>query len=639
MTTPRRVKDLLVHKASANFVGRSAELAVLMECLADSGPLLTWVHGIAGIGKSTLLGEFQTQAQAAGARVVTLDCRFLEPSPASFERAVETLIDDAEHGRTVLLIDSYECLLLLDSWLRQSGLPELPATVRIVIASRYAPNASWLLALEWQGLLRVLPLRELADADAEQLLTRAGTPAAEAKRLNRWMRGNPLALRLAAASLAAGLAGHRDAATSQELIRQLAAVYLDGLDAPLRAAVEAASVVLCLTRALLAAMLPDVPAGVYDRLASSCFVETTGNGLVLHDAVREAVAGSLRTSDPARYRSYRAAAWQQLRAEVDAGNSGRVWAHTRAMIYLLENPIVREAFFPANAQSLAVEPAVAKDGAGLLAIAGAHETPAAARLIERWWQQAPESFRAARDHTGKACGFSLFLELRNSHLPRMEEDPITRAWRRHLREQPLAPGQTAVLVRRWLCAEQGELPSAVQAACWLDVKRCYVELRPQLRRCYLSLCDLGVYGPTARTLGFRLVDEASVTLDGVTHHLVYLDFGPGSVDGWLTGMVGAELGVKAAGFVDLDARELILDGERIPLTVLEFELLHYLEQRAGKAVARAELLEHIWQRREDASSNVVDSLVRGLRRKMGPRAAQLATVRGYGYSFRSSIPT
>ena len=50
------------------------------------------------------------------------------------------------------------------------------------------------------------------------------------------------------------------------------------------------------------------------------------------------------------------------------------------------------------------------------------------------------------------------------------------------------------------------------------------------------------------------------------------------------------------------------------------------------AVTREELLREVWGHRwTGASSNVVEVVVSGLRRKLGVRAAALETVRGVGY--------
>jgi hypothetical protein len=635
--TARRVGDVLADKASENFVGRREELAALAECLGDGGPLITWVYGIPGIGKSALLAEFRIRATATGAEVAALDGRFVEPTPEGFGRALggEWTTASDRTKRQVLIIDSYELLPLLDAWLRQTFLPGLDDSVRVVLASRHPPSASWSLALEWQGLVRVLPLRELPAPDAMALLTRAGIGGREAERLNRLAHGNPLALRLALSTASTQLGNDPDSSVAQAIVQHMAGLFLESaLDHDSRTALEAASVVNFFTRSLAQAMLPGAPPDIYDRLAGSWLVHATRHGLVPHDAVREAVSSHLRSSDPHRFQMYRQAAWVRLRQEARLASREQMWAYTSGIIFLLDNPVVREAFFPTTSQPVNVEGAGPGDRTAVYQLIQAHETPAAERILQAWWNQAAWAFRTVRNAvTGATSGFYVLAELRDKRLPRMEEDPLMREWRRHLRSQPIPPEQTAVFLRRWLSAEQGELPSPVQAACWLDAKRSYMEFRPNLRRCYLALCDLQTYGPAAKRLGFEIVEGASVTLDGVTHHLAVLDFGPGSVDTWLANLVGAELGVKTDGILDIESRELILDQQRVALTSLEFDLLRHLQDRAGKAVSRAELLEHVWRRRADSASNVVDVVVRCLRRKLGDRGQQLATVRGFGYRF------
>ena len=171
----------------------------------------------------------------------------------------------------------------------------------------------------------------------------------------------------------------------------------------------------------------------------------------------------------------------------------------------------------------------------------------------------------------------------------------------------------------------------VQAACWTDVKRSYLRLRPHVRRCYVSVGDLGTYGPPTSQVGFQVVSDASVSFDGAQCHLAVLDFGPGSIDGWLSQLVGRELGIDQNDYLDEGARELVLDEERVGLTALEFGVLTYLKHREGKAVSRAELLERVWEQRPDSGSNVVDVVVRSLRSKLGERARMISTVRGVGY--------
>ena len=87
--------------------------------------------------------------------------------------------------------------------------------------------------------------------------------------------------------------------------------------------------------------------------------------------------------------------------------------------------------------------------------------------------------------------------------------------------------------------------------------------------------------------------------------------------------------------LDEQARELVVDGSRIGLTPLEFGLFAYLVARPNKAVARYELVEAVWGYGKEAStSNVVETVVRSVRQKLGARRDALETVRGVGYRYR-----
>jgi DNA-binding response OmpR family regulator len=88
--------------------------------------------------------------------------------------------------------------------------------------------------------------------------------------------------------------------------------------------------------------------------------------------------------------------------------------------------------------------------------------------------------------------------------------------------------------------------------------------------------------------------------------------------------------------IDQDAKTVDVDGERIELTSMEFELLVVLARRAGKKVSRDEILNEL--RGIDAAimTRSVDIMVSRLRQKIGdslkpPRFIQ--TVWGTGYAF------
>jgi DNA-binding response OmpR family regulator len=71
---------------------------------------------------------------------------------------------------------------------------------------------------------------------------------------------------------------------------------------------------------------------------------------------------------------------------------------------------------------------------------------------------------------------------------------------------------------------------------------------------------------------------------------------------------------------------------RVPLTKLEFDVFQYLYERPGAVVEWAALLRDVWGY-DAGGSNVIEALVKWLRRKLGDRSAAIETVRGLGYRF------
>lgn len=644
----RSIGDLLVQRARETFIGRSTEMEVLLSIL-DGGPQVVFVHGIAGIGKSTLLEAFAEQARARCATVVRLDCRRMEPTERGFlhelgiaiglpaitpEQAAERL--GTLGSRVALSLDTYEVFRLMDTWLRQVFLTLLPENVRVVLAGRDRPVSSWLTSPGWQGLFRSLALGPLGEPEAIELLTISGIGPDKAGRIQDFARGHPLALKLAANAATewpdpdAGL-GHSG---FQRVVEELIRIYLADVRDPLtRQALDACSVVRRTTVSLLQAMLPgSAPQDMFERLRAVPFVESEGDGLHMHDLVQQAIAASVRAVDPSRYQAYRRAAWRRLNEEIQKAGQLNLWRYTADLLYLIENPVVREAFFPSGGQQFVVEPAHAEDGAAIQEICRRHETPSAASRLAEWWRSNPQFFRVAREQSGGVVGFYCMFDPTTVSADDLETDPMSRQWRRHLRGDPLK-GQRALFIRRWLSREHGEAPSPAQAACWLDIKRSYMEMRPHLRRVYLTMRDLAPYAQVAQKLGFQSITEAETEIDGVRYHTAMLDFGPLSVDGWLAGLVAAELGVEDADMLDVESHELALGDRRVKLTKIEFEVFLYLYERENKPVTRAALIEQVWGRKY-TGSNVVEAVVRSLRKKLGDKASAIETIRNIGYRFR-----
>lgn len=637
----QQIRDILARRAVDQFVGRRAELARLMESLEPAGPVVTHVHGLAGVGKSALLQVYAAQAEARGVAVVRLDARLFEPTAAGFlEELATTLGTRAEElgqaaAQVALVVDGYELLRVLDSWFRQVFVPSLGENVRVVVASRQPPGIPWLVEGQWQGLFRSIHLETLVAADALELLARRGYTEAEALALNRVAQGHPLALSLAS-HLMAGRATESTPMRATGMLERLAQLYLSDATPPVRAAIEAAAILRRVTQPALAALFPGADAaGLWEELSRVSFFETTREGLVLHDAVRQAVASSLRARDPGLYGSYRRTIGQHLLGEAVKASAGQRSRVLFDLVFLLEHPGVREAFFPTSAPPFSIEPARPADRAAIFAIVERHEGPAAGQALGWWWEHFPQAFRVARDETGVA-GFCVCLEAEQVTPELRRADAIVNGWAQHLSERPLAPGQKAILVRRWLSEREGEGPSGVQAECWLDVKRTYLELKASLRRCYISVADLTPFAAAAQYLGFQPVPEATASFDGSPQHLAVLDFGPGALDGWVRGLLSRELDFPHGELLDRQTRQVCVDGGRVDLTSLEFGVLGLLQEHEGKAVSRDQLLREVWGQSFDCGSNVVDAVVSSLRQKLGSQAGRLATVRGVGYRLAGS---
>ena len=86
--------------------------------------------------------------------------------------------------------------------------------------------------------------------------------------------------------------------------------------------------------------------------------------------------------------------------------------------------------------------------------------------------------------------------------------------------------------------------------------------------------------------------------------------------------------------LDHEQRRVWVDGEEVPLTFQEFELLAFLAGHPVTVFSRADLVRAVWQRDFGADSRTVDVHVSRLRAKLGPYGKCLVTEYRVGYQFR-----
>ncbi len=85
--------------------------------------------------------------------------------------------------------------------------------------------------------------------------------------------------------------------------------------------------------------------------------------------------------------------------------------------------------------------------------------------------------------------------------------------------------------------------------------------------------------------------------------------------------------------LNTDAKTATLDGENLPLTKLEYELLELFVRNPHKVFGRNDLLERCWPQDVSVLDRTVDVNITRLRKKIGAYGQYLKTRVGYGYYF------
>lgn len=88
--------------------------------------------------------------------------------------------------------------------------------------------------------------------------------------------------------------------------------------------------------------------------------------------------------------------------------------------------------------------------------------------------------------------------------------------------------------------------------------------------------------------------------------------------------------------IDFENMEILVGDRKMPLTLMEVNLLRYLIKNESKTISRKSILEDVWGVREDTDTRAIDNFVVRLRRYIEDDASSpkhLQTVRGVGYRF------
>ncbi|MGP8050856.1 MAG: response regulator [Desulfobaccales bacterium] len=86
--------------------------------------------------------------------------------------------------------------------------------------------------------------------------------------------------------------------------------------------------------------------------------------------------------------------------------------------------------------------------------------------------------------------------------------------------------------------------------------------------------------------------------------------------------------------IDPGRHEVLIQGQPVDLTASEFRLLHLLARRPGWVLTRAHIVEGVHGDDYPVTDRAVDVKIVALRKKLGPAAHYVETVRGVGYRFK-----
>ncbi len=85
--------------------------------------------------------------------------------------------------------------------------------------------------------------------------------------------------------------------------------------------------------------------------------------------------------------------------------------------------------------------------------------------------------------------------------------------------------------------------------------------------------------------------------------------------------------------INTEARTVTIGGEKVDLTLKEYEILLYLMQNKGIALSRDRMLRDIWGYDFFGDDRTIDTHIKNLRSRIGEHRDKISTVRGVGYKF------
>lgn len=525
----QRLADRLLAARRKRFVGRENERQLFRNALsAQELPFFVLhIYGPGGVGKSTLLKEFAGICDELGTHCVYMDARNIEPAPEAFVSALQMALNiapplmplealEADNRRHVILIDTYELLSPLDTWLREVFLPQLPADTLIAVADRRPPQPAWYTDPGWQDIIRVLPLRNLSPNDSRAYLEKRQIPPEQFEEVLGFTHGHPLALSLVADLFAQRGDVRFQPESTPDVVKALLEQLVQKVPGPAhRAALEVCALVRVTTEASLSSALkmPDVH-DLFDWLRNLSFIESTPLGLFPHDLAREALVADLRWRNRDWYiqlhdrlRSYYGAALEKTSGlEQQRVLFDYIFLHR-------DNPMVKPFLEWQESGAQAPDGLRESDVEPVLAMVRQHEGEESAEIARYWLDRQPEGVLIFRDAEGHPAGYLQMIAVEKTTGEDSERDPGLRSAMRFLvSNAQLRGSERAILFRFWMGRETYQAVSPMQSLIFVNIVRQY--FGPGLVFTLLPCADPEFWAPLFAYADLYRLGEADFEVGG-----------------------------------------------------------------------------------------------------------------------------
>ena len=548
-TGATRLAARLAAARRRSFVGRSDELALFADALAEDEPPFAVLHvyGPGGVGKTSLLSEFARLCEQAGVPALTLDGRNIQPTPDGVFNALRELTGaenplDVLPERHVLLVDTYELLTPLESWLRDQFLPQIPAHAMVVLAGRNPPSAGWRVDPGWQEITHAIQLDNLSTAEASDYLQRRNVPPEQRDAVLRFTHCYPLALSLAVEVLIQRPGMSFDDAAAPDVVRVLLERFIAGVPSVAhRAALEACSQVRVTSEPLLAAMLAvDEARELFEWLRDLSFVSAGARGIFPHDLARAALSADLKWRNPPWHHELHRRARDFYMDEFAHAQGHEQYIALLDLIFLHDNPLIRSTFSWNDIGGLLEDTPRASDWPALIEMVRKHEGEQSAAIAARWFERQPEGVTVFRDSDGVVTGFSCLIALRSDDRDLIEADPgAGAAWRWVQAQPPLEQGQFAALARFWMDRESYQAISPTQGMIFVAATR-YVLTTPGLAYSFHTFAQADLWLPAADQILFERLPAADFAVGDHATGVYLRDWRAQPPQAWLEALAERE---------------------------------------------------------------------------------------------------